>query len=50
MTTHLQADLIIDARAVIGEGPTWDRARDRLLWTDNALGTIYEVKYEPPGL
>jgi sugar lactone lactonase YvrE len=30
----LVAELLIDARATIGEGPIWDETRQRLLWVD----------------
>jgi sugar lactone lactonase YvrE len=30
----LVAELIVDARAIVGEGPSWDAASDRLLWVD----------------
>jgi sugar lactone lactonase YvrE len=40
----MQAELAINAQAKIGEAPTWDAARQRLLWTDNKLGVIREVR------
>ena len=30
----MQADLIVDARCELGEGPVWDMGRSRLWWTD----------------
>jgi sugar lactone lactonase YvrE len=30
----MQADLVVDARCELGEGPVWDAARARLWWTD----------------
>lgn len=32
--TVISADLVVDARCLLGEGPTWDGARQRLLWLD----------------
>ena len=31
---HVQAELLIDVRAALGEGPRWDAPRARLLWVD----------------
>jgi sugar lactone lactonase YvrE len=30
----MQADLVVDARCELGEGPVWDAGRARLWWTD----------------
>jgi sugar lactone lactonase YvrE len=49
MTIRVKSALTIDARATIGEGPTWDAAKERLLWSDNAVGTIYEAICDPNG-
>jgi sugar lactone lactonase YvrE len=47
--TPMQAELAIDARAKIGEAPVWDAAQQRLLWTDNEVGIIHEVKTNGQG-
>jgi sugar lactone lactonase YvrE len=49
MVTQLKAKLTIDTGAAIGEGPTWDAAGGRFLWSDNAVGTVYEVRPEAHG-
>ena len=41
MTETISAELVIDARNSIGEGPAWDAAKERLLWTDIPAGAIY---------
>jgi len=41
MTEKMSAELVIDTRNSIGEGPAWDAAKDRLLWTDIPAGVIY---------
>jgi sugar lactone lactonase YvrE len=38
--THV-AELLIDARAMIGEGPVWDAVRQRLLWVDIPNGRVH---------
>ena len=50
MVTHTQALLAIDARDENGEGPAWDAAQQRLLWSDNATGVIHEATSEGPGV
>jgi sugar lactone lactonase YvrE len=37
----MSAELVIDVRNSIGEGPVWDGAKDQLLWTDIPTGVIY---------
>jgi sugar lactone lactonase YvrE len=49
MITQFQAKLAIDARDAIGEGPTWDSAGRRLVWLDNAVGTVHEAKPDGEG-
>jgi sugar lactone lactonase YvrE len=34
MTSHLTAELVVDARAVVGEGPVWDARASVLWWVD----------------
>jgi sugar lactone lactonase YvrE len=45
----MQAGLAIDAHTKIGEAPVWDAARERLLWTDNEVGLIQEVRSDGRG-
>jgi sugar lactone lactonase YvrE len=49
MEKYLQAQLAIDAGDTIGEGPTWDGASERLIWSDNASGVIHEAKADGRG-
>jgi sugar lactone lactonase YvrE len=49
MATRIKAKLAIDARDQIGEGPTWDTARERFLWSDNELGVVHEAKRDGAG-
>lgn len=37
----VKADLLVDARAMIGEGPVWDSRNGCLLWIDIAAGAIH---------
>jgi sugar lactone lactonase YvrE len=39
----LTAELIADARAMIGEGPVWDHGGRRLLWVDIPNGIIHRL-------
>ena len=36
-----QPELILDARAFLGEGPAWDAARERLSWIDIHAGHLH---------
>lgn len=36
------ADLVLDSRARIGEGPLWDQKRGRLLWVDIPANALHE--------
>jgi len=47
--SRLIAKLAIDARSTIGEGPTWDAQGQRLIWSDNASGTIFEARSDGNG-
>lgn len=49
MVAKLAATLAIDAGDVIGEGPIWDAARERLLWSDVERGVIHEAMPDNPG-
>jgi sugar lactone lactonase YvrE len=40
----MRARLAIDSHDRIGEGPTWDAAGQRLLWSDNETGVVHEAK------
>jgi sugar lactone lactonase YvrE len=42
----MQAKLAIDSRDTIGEGPAWDGAGRRFLWTDNAVGVVREARFD----
>ena len=42
MTTHFAARPATDAGYVLGEGPVWDAARQRLLWVDIVAGAVHE--------
>lgn len=44
MVNNIEARLVIDAHDYIGEGPAWDAAAGRLLWSDNAVGVIHEAR------
>jgi sugar lactone lactonase YvrE len=46
---RMKAALAIDAKDIIGEGPVWDAASGRCIWSDNALGVIHEARQEPGG-
>lgn len=39
----ITAELLSDARAVIGEGPVWDARERRLIWVDIAGGIIHKL-------
>lgn len=41
MTTTLHADLVLDARADLGEGPAWDTRDGCLLWVDIPRGRLH---------
>jgi len=37
----MQAELIYDARATLGEGPFWDHQNDLLIWVDIEEGSVH---------
>jgi sugar lactone lactonase YvrE len=39
--TAAAVELVLDARADLGEGPRWDSARQRLLWVDIMRGRVH---------
>ena len=39
--TAADVELVLDARADLGEGPRWDAARQRLLWVDIMRGRVH---------
>jgi sugar lactone lactonase YvrE len=49
MITQLTATLSLDSGDTIGEGPAWDAAQERLLWSDNRLGIIHEARPDGSG-
>lgn len=44
MTRTLDAELAVNARARLGEGPAWDAAAGRLLWVDITGRTVHELR------
>jgi sugar lactone lactonase YvrE len=49
MISHIKAKLTIDARDVVGEGPTWDAEQGRFLWSDDEIGIVHEAKPDGEG-
>jgi sugar lactone lactonase YvrE len=49
MNTRINAKLAINSRDIIGEGPAWDGAGNRFLWTDNAVGAVHEARVDGRG-
>jgi sugar lactone lactonase YvrE len=45
MITQFSAELAINSRDLVGEGPVWNEAEKRALWTDNAVGIIHEAEF-----
>jgi sugar lactone lactonase YvrE len=43
MVNHATADVLVDARASLGELPRWCAARERLLWLDVDRGLLHET-------
>ena len=44
---HWKAELVLDARAVLGEGPVWDELSDLLYWVDIDQSAVH--RYDPVG-
>lgn len=44
-TTSLAAELVLEARAEVGEGPIWDDSSQTLLWVDIPLGLVH--RFDP---
>jgi sugar lactone lactonase YvrE len=42
---HWRAELVLDARAALGEGPVWDSRTDELLWVDIMAGLVH--RFDP---
>ncbi|HEX4767496.1 MAG TPA: SMP-30/gluconolactonase/LRE family protein [Lichenihabitans sp.] len=40
---RMRAELLADARAMIGEGPIWDVRRQQLIWVDIPAGAIHRL-------
>jgi sugar lactone lactonase YvrE len=49
MIVQITASLAIDAKDQIGEGPAWDAAGQRFVWSDNATGIIHEARADGAG-
>lgn len=43
MIRQLQAQLLLDARAELAEGPAWDARDNRLLWVDICAGLVHRL-------
>src|SRR5579859_1738431 len=41
----LQASLVLDAHAALGEGPIWDQQREQLIWVDIMGNAVH--RYSP---
>ena len=44
MTSHLEAHLLVDCKAVLGEGIQWNPARRRVYWTDIKGKTLWSCR------
>jgi sugar lactone lactonase YvrE len=49
MAERLKAHVAIDAKDKIGESPAWDRAQQRLLWSDMEKGLVHEARADGKG-
>jgi sugar lactone lactonase YvrE len=48
MISTMLARVAVHSRDVIGEGPTWDAAGERILWSDNERGTVHGAQQVGP--
>ena len=46
MTRMIDADVLVDAGASLGESPVWDGANGRLLWVDINPGVVHDLDVE----
>jgi sugar lactone lactonase YvrE len=46
VTAEIVAELAFTTGNLIGEGPVWDQAGERLIWVDHAGGTVHEARAE----
>lgn len=44
MTASFDAELVLDARAEVGEGPAWDAGAGRLIWVDITASRVHELR------
>jgi sugar lactone lactonase YvrE len=49
MVARFKAQVAIDAKDKIGEAPAWDRAQQRLLWSDMEDGILHEARGDGQG-
>ena len=45
MSERWTAELVLDARADLGEGPVWDARTGELLWVDIMAGLVH--RFDP---
>ncbi len=46
---QMKAELLLDARAALGEGPVWREAEQALYWVDIIPGVLHRTTGEQPG-
>jgi sugar lactone lactonase YvrE len=49
MIQQLETELALNTRDIIGEGPAWDAAGQRLIWSDNETGVIHAARADADG-
>ena len=50
MTHRADVELVLDARADLGEGPTWDTDAQLLVWVDITAGLVHRFDRLPKGI